>query len=73
MTMDEWLQKLGSLPLLAQPGKRWTYHVSGDVLGYSEKGSVRGIFERDRPVFLVVVSKHRSQMRDREKRAPSLT
>jgi CubicO group peptidase (beta-lactamase class C family) len=31
--MDEWLRKLGSLPLLAQPGERWMYHVSGDVLG----------------------------------------
>jgi len=31
--MDEWLQKLGSLPWLAQPGERWMYHVSGDVLG----------------------------------------
>jgi hypothetical protein len=31
--MEEWLQKLGSLPLLAQPGERWMYHVSGDVLG----------------------------------------
>jgi CubicO group peptidase (beta-lactamase class C family) len=30
---DEWLQRLGSLPLLAQPGERWMYHVSGDVLG----------------------------------------
>jgi CubicO group peptidase (beta-lactamase class C family) len=32
-TMDEWLQKLSTLPLLAQPGERWMYHVSGDVLG----------------------------------------
>jgi len=31
--MDEWLQKLGSLPWLSQPGERWMYHVSGDVLG----------------------------------------
>jgi CubicO group peptidase (beta-lactamase class C family) len=31
--VDEWLQKLGSLPLMAQPGERWMYHVSGDVLG----------------------------------------
>src|SRR6185437_15264631 len=31
--MDEWLQKLGSLPWLAQPGERWMYQVSGDVLG----------------------------------------
>jgi CubicO group peptidase (beta-lactamase class C family) len=32
-SMDEWLQKLGSLPLMAQPGEQWMYHVSGDVLG----------------------------------------
>lgn len=30
---DEWLGHLGSLPLLAQPGERWLYHVAGDVLG----------------------------------------
>jgi CubicO group peptidase (beta-lactamase class C family) len=30
---DEWLKRLGSLPLLAQPGERWMYHVSADVLG----------------------------------------
>lgn len=30
---EEWLRNLGSLPLLAQPGERWMYHVSGDVLG----------------------------------------
>jgi CubicO group peptidase (beta-lactamase class C family) len=31
--MNEWLQKLGSLPWLAQPGERWMYHVSIDALG----------------------------------------
>src|SRR5215475_9857618 len=31
--MEEWLQKLGSLPWMAQPGARWLYHVSADVLG----------------------------------------
>lgn len=31
--MDEWLKRLGSLPLLAQPGERFLYHVSGDILG----------------------------------------
>ncbi len=31
--LDEWLRRLGSLPLLAQPGERWLYQVSGDVLG----------------------------------------
>ena len=30
---DEWMQKLGSLPLIAQPGARWMYNVSLDVLG----------------------------------------
>jgi CubicO group peptidase (beta-lactamase class C family) len=29
---EEWMKKLGSLPWLAQPGERWMYHVSGDVL-----------------------------------------
>ena len=31
--LDEWLRRLGSLPLIAQPGERWMYHVSIDVLG----------------------------------------
>ncbi|HMG36114.1 MAG TPA: serine hydrolase domain-containing protein [Blastocatellia bacterium] len=30
---EEWLRRLGSLPWMAQPGERWMYHVSGDVLG----------------------------------------
>jgi CubicO group peptidase (beta-lactamase class C family) len=32
-TMDDWLQKLGSLPLMAQPGERWMYNTSADLLG----------------------------------------
>ena len=32
-TTDEWIKRLGSLPWIAQPGERWLYHVSGDVLG----------------------------------------
>jgi len=31
--MDEWLRRIGSLPWLSQPGERWMYQVSGDVLG----------------------------------------
>ena len=49
--MDEWLQKLGSLPLLAQPGQRWMYHVSGDVLGAliaRVSGQSLGTFMRER-------------------------
>jgi CubicO group peptidase (beta-lactamase class C family) len=30
---EEWVRKLGSLPLMAQPGERWLYHVSADLLG----------------------------------------
>ena len=49
--MDEWLQKLGSLPLLAQPGERWMYQVSGDVLGAliaRASGQSLGMFMRER-------------------------
>ncbi|HET9375134.1 MAG TPA: serine hydrolase [Chthoniobacterales bacterium] len=49
--MDEWLQKLGSLPLLAQPGERWMYHVSIDVLGVliaRVSGQALGAFMRER-------------------------
>ena len=30
---DDWLRRLGSLPLAAQPGTRWLYHTGSDVLG----------------------------------------
>lgn len=30
---DEWLRRLGELPLMAQPGEKWLYHVGFDVLG----------------------------------------
>jgi CubicO group peptidase (beta-lactamase class C family) len=30
---DEWMRRLGSLPLLHQPGERWMYHTGSDVLG----------------------------------------
>lgn len=30
---DEWIRRLGLLPLMAQPGERWMYNVSVDVLG----------------------------------------
>ena len=49
--MDEWLQKLGSLPLIAQPGKCWMYQVSGDVLGAlisRISGKSLGMFMRER-------------------------
>ncbi|HEY3140922.1 MAG TPA: serine hydrolase domain-containing protein [Acidimicrobiales bacterium] len=30
---DEWMRRLGSLPLEYQPGERWLYHTGADVLG----------------------------------------
>lgn len=30
---DEWLRRLGTLPLLHQPGERWLYNTGSDVLG----------------------------------------
>ena len=30
---DEFLRRLGSLPLIHQPGERWMYHTGSDVLG----------------------------------------
>ncbi|MGB6452276.1 MAG: serine hydrolase domain-containing protein [Steroidobacteraceae bacterium] len=30
---DEWIKRLGSLPLMQQPGEHWMYHTGADVLG----------------------------------------
>ena len=30
---DEWIRRLGSLPLMHQPGERWMYHTGSEVLG----------------------------------------
>nr|WP_241564630.1 serine hydrolase domain-containing protein [Nonomuraea polychroma] len=30
---DEWMRRLGMLPLMHQPGERWQYHISNDLLG----------------------------------------
>jgi CubicO group peptidase (beta-lactamase class C family) len=32
-TADEFMKRLGSLPLFHQPGERWLYHTGSDVLG----------------------------------------
>jgi CubicO group peptidase (beta-lactamase class C family) len=48
---EEWLRRLGSLPLMGQPGERWMYHVSIDVLGVliaRVSGQSLGSFLRDR-------------------------
>src|SRR5215467_2749241 len=48
---DEWLRRLGSLPWMAEPGDRWLYHVSSDVLGMliaRVSGRSLGRFMRER-------------------------
>jgi CubicO group peptidase (beta-lactamase class C family) len=50
-TADEWIRRLGSLPWIAQPGERWLYHVSADVLGVlisRVTGQSLGAFMRER-------------------------
>ena len=47
----EWLRNLGSLPWMAQPGERWLYQVSSDVLGVlvaRVSGQSLGAFMRQR-------------------------
>jgi CubicO group peptidase (beta-lactamase class C family) len=48
---EEWLKRLGSLPWMAQPGERWLYQVSADVLGVliaRVSGQTLGAFMRER-------------------------
>jgi CubicO group peptidase (beta-lactamase class C family) len=33
LTPDEFMSRLGALPLIYQPGERWMYHTGSDVLG----------------------------------------
>jgi len=50
-TTADWIERLGSLPLMAQPGERWMYNVSGDVLGVliaRVSGQSLGTFLRER-------------------------
>jgi len=30
---DEWIRRLGALPLVCQPGERWMYHTAASVIG----------------------------------------
>lgn len=32
-SVDEWMQRVGSLPLVYQPGERWLYDLGMDILG----------------------------------------
>ncbi|MFE5320935.1 serine hydrolase domain-containing protein [Paenibacillus sp. NPDC056579] len=48
---DEWMRRLGALPLMHQPGERWQYHISNDLLGVLVSrvtGQPFGTFLRER-------------------------
>jgi CubicO group peptidase (beta-lactamase class C family) len=50
-TGDEFMKRLGSLPLAHQPGERWLYHMSGEILGVliaRVTGQSLGAFLRER-------------------------
>ena len=42
---DEWIRRLGSLPLMYQPGERWLYNTGADVLGVLIERAVGQPFE----------------------------
>jgi CubicO group peptidase (beta-lactamase class C family) len=43
---DEWIRRLGTLPLLYQPGERWMYNTGADVLGVLIERASGQPFER---------------------------
>jgi CubicO group peptidase (beta-lactamase class C family) len=48
---DEWMKRLGALPLIHQPGEVWMYHTGSDVLGVliaRASGQTLGDFLRER-------------------------
>ena len=50
-TPDEFMRRLGELPLVHQPGERWLYHTSGEILGVliaRVAGTTLGEFLRER-------------------------
>jgi len=50
-TPDELMKRLGALPLVCQPGERWLYHMSGEILGVliaRVTGKSFGAFLRER-------------------------
>jgi CubicO group peptidase (beta-lactamase class C family) len=50
-TSDEFMKRVGSLPLAFQPGERWLYHMSAEILGVliaRASGQSLGTFLRER-------------------------
>ncbi len=50
-TSDDFMRRLGALPLVSQPGERWLYHMSAEILGVliaRVSGRSFGAFLRER-------------------------
>ena len=50
-TADEFMKRLGGLPLVHQPGERWLYHMGAEILGVligRVAGKSLGLFLRER-------------------------
>lgn len=43
---DEWIRRVGTLPLLHQPGERWLYNTGSDILGVLVARAADQPFER---------------------------
>jgi CubicO group peptidase (beta-lactamase class C family) len=51
LTPDEWMERLGRLPLMDHPGEGWRYHTGSDVLGVlvaRVSGQALPVFLRER-------------------------
>src|SRR4051794_25883354 len=51
VTPDEFMKRVGTLPLMYQPGERWLYHTGADILGVliaRAAGSSLGAFMAER-------------------------
>jgi len=67
LTPDEWMKSLASLPLVSQPGERFNYGHSIDVLGFviarvSGKPLIDTMREMPRKVFIELTLQNRERM-----------
>ena len=56
-TPDEWIRRLGQLPLMYQPGEQWMYNTGSDVLGVVKRSQHEQYMER---VVLTFAPNHQS-------------
>ena len=70
---DEWIRRLGKLPLVCQPGERWMYHTAANVTGRAHRPGDRHVLRRRRARAGLRAARdegHRLQRARREHRPP---